>query len=138
SANIANLGTQDLNGSFAAAIFTAQGEFVDYVEIGSSLNLPPAYYTSRAFTSQGITGMLPGSYLVGIYYREGSGNWVAVGNGNFSNFVSVNVYEQQGDIRLYAALQANPNPVVQGANCTVNFNVANYNQYYAFNGLFSV
>lgn len=138
SADIVNLGNQNLNGSFAAAIFTEQGEFVDYVQIGNSLTLPPAYYTSRTFTSQGMTAMLPGTYIVGIYYREGTGNWVAVGNGNYNNFISFNVYEQQGNIRLYAALQANPNPVVQGANCTVNFNIANFNQSYAFNGLFSV
>lgn len=138
SVDIANGGTGPLNGSFAAAVFNSDNQFIDWVQTINSVTLTNGYYSSRVFSTSGLSSLVPGAYKLGIYYREGSGEWKAAGDGSYTNFVSFNVVGAQGDIRLYAAIVPTPNPIETGKSFKVDFNIANYNQNYAFQGVVSV
>lgn len=138
SVDIANGGTGPLNGSFAAAVFNADNQFIDWVEIQNSVSLNNGYYSSRVFSTNGLSSLVPGAYKLGIYYREGTGEWKVAGDGSYSNFVTFNVAGAQGDIRLYAAIVPTPNPIQTGKSFKVDFNIANYNQNYSFEGVVSV
>ncbi|MBW6459829.1 MAG: thiol protease/hemagglutinin PrtT [Bacteroidales bacterium] len=129
STNIWNAGTITFNGDYCAAIFDAQWNFVDFVEIKYGWSLPANYiYTNGiTFSNSGLLTMLPGSYYVGIYYRPTGENWIYVGdNGNYTNFVEMTVY-YYSDIELNSTITVSPNPadLIQGQPISVNVNVRN-------------
>ncbi len=138
SVDIANGGTSAFNGSFGAAVYSSDNQFVAWVETVNNVSLSNGYYSSRTFSTNGLNSLVPGSYQMGVYYKETGGQWVAIGNGNYSNFVTFNVVGAQGNIRLYAPITTNPQVIQKGKPFSVEFNIANYSTSMAFNGIVSV
>lgn len=136
--DIANLGTTAITGDFGAAVFNSAYEFIDFVEIISNATIQPNMYGTATFSTNGMSSLVPGAYVLGIYFMEPGGDWAAVGNGNYSNFLSFNVVGEQGDIRLYAAVDIDPNPVKQDQSLAIHFDMANYNQFETFTGTVSI
>ncbi len=128
--DLVNYGTGTFNGDYCAAIFDDQNNFVDYVQIltQQSIGGNTHYTNGLTFTATNpIYGMVPGIYSVGIFYRPAGGNWVAVpGNGNYSNFVQVNVVNNN-DIRLYSPISVTSGTVLtQGQTAFVDVDIANF------------
>jgi len=100
--DVANWSSTTFNGDWTAAIFDENYNFVDYVDIlsGYSLQGNSHYTNGLDFSSSGMINLLPGSYYVGIFYRPTGGNWIAVGDGSYSNFINFEV-EYSNDIELY-------------------------------------
>jgi len=128
SANVYNKGTTDFSGSYAAAIFDSDGVFVDFVETKDNQSLAAGYvYTNPlSFTNTGLLSVLPGKYIIGIYYKSGTGNWkvVADNNGN-SNWINMDVVNNN-DMYLYADFNiTNGSNLKQGQSMKVTIDVAN-------------
>lgn len=128
STNIANLGTNNFAGDYCAAIFDEDLNFIDYVEIKTGFVLEAGFtYTNNlTFTTQGLFSMVPGTYIIGIFYRPNGGDWVvAADNGNFTNgFTQFVVFSSS--IEMFSDIVTNPFPdYIQGASASANLNLIN-------------
>jgi hypothetical protein len=138
--NIVNKGTNTFNGDYCAAVFDNSGNFVDYIEIKTGYSLQSGYVYSNNlnFSTNGILGMLPGKFYVGIFYRTTGGNWQIVSdNGAYTNLIEINIVNPN-DIELNSAIAISPsNELTKGQSASVNFNIVNdgsstfYGQYQA-------
>lgn len=126
--NILNDGTNSFSGDFCAAIFDANSNFIDYVEINSGLSLPSGYTYNNGitFSTTGMFNLLPGSYTIGIYYRPTGGNWIMVEDDWFySNYEQITVVNPN-DLELNSDIVvANGTTVTQGQSLSVNLNILN-------------
>lgn len=126
--NIANNGTNTFSGDYCAAAFDDNGNFVDYIETltGYSLESGFVYTDGLTFSTDGIFGMVPGSYNIGIFYRPNGGNWIQVADdGAYYNMPEVTVFNPN-DIALNSSITVSPGgSLVQGAQASVNLNIVN-------------
>lgn len=98
---IANNGSSNFSGEFAAYVFDNNMNAIDNVNIISG-SLSSGYYNTYTFSTSGMSTLLPGSYFIGIYYRPSGEEWVQVGDGNYSNMIPFTV-ANESDIELYSA-----------------------------------
>jgi hypothetical protein len=127
STNIANYGKGEFNGDYSAAIFDINYNFIDFVEIKLSNNLPSQYATDNlSFSTTGIFGMLPGTYFIGIFYKPVGGNWeIVADNSNYINLQQLTVINPS-DIELNSSLSVSPSTTLtKGKSASVNFNIIN-------------
>jgi len=126
--NISNNGNNTFSGDFCAAVFDADNNFVDYVEIKTGYTLQGgfAYTNNLVFSTTGIFGMLPGTYYVGVFYRSTGGNWVIVANnGSYTNMRQMTVINPN-DIELNSSMTVTPGTTLtQGQSASVNLNIVN-------------
>jgi Peptidase C10 family/Spi protease inhibitor/Secretion system C-terminal sorting domain len=99
--DIANYGSETFSGDFSAAIFDKDYVFVEFAEVIEGNSLDGGFYNSFDFSSEGSLNFLPGDYYAGIYYRPIGENWMAVGDGAYSNLLEFKVY-YSSDIELYS------------------------------------
>jgi hypothetical protein len=129
STNVINSGTTTFNGDFCAAAFDATtGTFICFVDSVMTTSLPVGYtFTSGlTFSTTGLIALLPGSYVIGVYYRVAGGSWVAVSNaGAYTNFEPLDVVNHNY-MELTAAMSPTPATFVQGAAGSVTLNLGNY------------
>ncbi len=142
--NVANFGTSSANnfsGDYTAALFNSSNQFVAYVETktGFTLNYNSYYINPLVFTTSSISALTPGTYTIGIYYKAtGATQWSAFANGNYQNFITVQVEgNSTNNLKLYAAITTTPAVIVRNQTFTVQFDIANYATS-AFNGEVSV
>ncbi|HNQ67845.1 MAG TPA: C10 family peptidase [Bacteroidales bacterium] len=130
NADVTNSGTGNFSGDYCAALFTASGDFIDYVQTlsaGSNPLLPGYHYTGGlTFSSSGILAV-PGSYKIGIFYKNSDENWELAGNASYTNPISVTINSPTNYIQLYSDLNVTPNTFVHGQSASVNFNILNNN-----------
>jgi hypothetical protein len=128
STNIANNGTSKFEGDYCAAIFDADYNFLDYIEIktGYTLQSGYAYTNDLVFSTTGIFGMLPGTYYAGVFYKPTGGNWVIVANnGSYTNLSQIQVVNPN-DIELNSSLVLNPGIILtKEQSASINFNIVN-------------
>ncbi len=126
--NIANYGTSNFSGDYAAAVFDNNLTFVDFVQVrtGFSLEAGFTYQNNLTFGNTGSFAMLPGAYFVGIFYRPTGGNWVLVGDqGGFTNLRPLTVVNPS-NIELNSAMSVTPgSTLTQGQAMSVNLNLRN-------------
>lgn len=125
--NIGNSSTSTFNGDLCAALFDSDGDFVDFVQIGTgfTLNSGSTFSSNITFSNAGSFSFLPGAYTVGVFYRPTGGNWIAVGNNSsYTNFVALNIINPS-NIETYSTITPTPTTFTQGQAASVNFNVAN-------------
>jgi hypothetical protein len=80
------------------------------------------------FSTTGLAELTPGQYTIGVYYKPtGGSNWVAFADGNYNNFVTVDVEgNNTNKLKLYAAVTTNPTVIVRNKTFTVDFDIANF------------
>lgn len=126
-----NTSSKSFSGDYCAALFAADGTFIDYIQIAStgSNPLPPGYhYTDGVtFSSTGIPAAAPGDYSIVIYYRPTGGNWLLAGNTSYQNPVNVTIEGYWNGIELYSEIQPSPSIFVQGQSASVTVDL--YNDY---------
>ncbi|PLX08480.1 MAG: hypothetical protein C0596_06380 [Marinilabiliales bacterium] len=124
--DVTNAGTNNFSGDYCAALFTASGNFIDYIQIlsaGSSPLQPGYHYTNGlTFSNSGIL-TVPDNYKVGIFYRDPNENWTLAGNSSYTNPINVTINSPANNIQLYSAID--PSTFVQGQSASVNFNLIN-------------
>ena len=129
--DIANMATTgSFTGDFCAAIFDNNQAFVDFVEIKSNMTLPAqSHYTNGVtFSNAGLFTMLPGAYVIAVYYRTGGGNWILLpdGSGSNTNVIQVNVINPN-DMEMYAPMTVTPGTtLIKGQQVSVHLDVANF------------
>lgn len=140
STNIWNDGSNKFSGDYCAAIFDAQSNFIDYVEIKTDMSLGAGniYKNGITFSNSGLLTMLPGTYNIGIYYKPTGGNWISVAeSGSYSNFIKMTVY-YYNDIEVNSAMVVTPTAtdLINGQSASVNVNIKNDGDY-TFYGTYS-
>jgi hypothetical protein len=132
TADVINSGNASFSGDYCAALFTSAGNFVDYIEIistGSSPLQPGYHYTGGLTFTYSGTLTVPGTYIIGIYYRPTDGNWYLAGNTSFANPVYAAISGPANYLQQYSAIVATPLSFVQGQPASVNVNLYNTGNY---------
>lgn len=140
SCNVANYGSGDFSGNFLAALFDANGDYVTDIEELSNYQLGSMkYYTNGISFNKSTLAVSAGTYSVGIFYKESSGNWQLMDAGNYSNPVSITVTTSSTStgLALYDSIQVSPNPIAVGKAISVYVDFANYDQTNDFYGDFA-
>lgn len=133
TANFANYGenaTNNFTGDIAAAIFNSSNQFISYIEIKTdyTLNYNNYYTNPIEFTTNNITALTPGVYTIGVYYKPtGTQQWIAFANGNYQNFISIEVKgNDTNPLKLYAAIETTPSIITRNQTFEIKFDVANF------------
>ena len=125
TASIGNWSDAAFNGSFCAAAFDADGNFIDFIDI-ESCNLQGGYYRAFEFTTTGNMVFVPGQYQVALFYTTDNENWTIVDNGNYDNYGTFEIYYYD-DVETYSdfSILSNNGRLVQGSTASVKVDVAN-------------
>ncbi|OQX79975.1 MAG: hypothetical protein B6D61_02760, partial [Bacteroidetes bacterium 4484_249] len=125
SVDIGNFDDSDFSGSLSAVLFNSEGEFVDFIQELTGINITSGYYDSYTFHTDGMLAV-PGEYYVGIYYKPNGGDWAIIGPGDYSNYVSVNIVGPDNTMQMYSDISISVTPIVSNESFTVTFDIANY------------
>ena len=125
TASIGNWGDATFNGSFCAAAFDADGNFIDFIDV-KSCNLQGGYYQDFEFTTTGNMVFVPGQYQVALFQKTSDEDWTIVDDGNYNNYGTFEIYYYD-DIETYSdfAIVSNNGRLIQGSTAKVNVDVAN-------------
>lgn len=123
---LANYGNSNFNGQLGLALFDQYGDFVEFVDVFDG-SLDAQKYSNAWFDSEGIAAY-PGWYYWGIYYKPTDGNWMALADGDYENFIAAEVISPfaDTDIKLYDSILTTPNPLVVGGEYRIDTKIANY------------
>ena len=126
AASIGNWGEATFSGSFCAAAFDDDGNFIDFIDM-ESVNLQGGYYRNFEFSTTGNMVFAPGQYLVALFYKTaGDEDWTIIDDGNYDNFASFEIYYYD-DLETYSdfTILSNNGRLIQGSTARVNVDVAN-------------
>ena len=139
NADVINSTTVDFSGEYCAALFSASGNFVNYIQIittgGTPLQPGNFYPGGLNFTSPAFIAA-PGNYSVGIYFKPNGGNWQLAGNATYANPVNVTITGPVNALEVYSNIIVTPSTLVQGQAASVNVNFKNTGAFTYF-GTFS-
>ncbi len=139
STTIANYGAGTFSGDYCAAVFDANGVFIDYVQTMTGQSLPSLYQSGTVtFSNAGLFSMIPGTYTLQVFHRPAGGNWTIVGDdGAFVNSTTITVINPN-DMELYAPITvAGGNTITENDAVSVNLNIANMG-FTDFNGTYDL
>ncbi|MBM2816152.1 MAG: Peptidase family protein [Ignavibacteria bacterium] len=125
--NFINNGTNTFVGDFCAAVFDASNNFIDYIDIKQNWSLSGGNIYSKdiIFSTNGLLSMLPGNYIIGIYFRPTGGNWSLVSStSQYQNYCQIKVINSS-DIVLYSLITVSPQTLIKGQTAFVNLNLQN-------------
>jgi len=126
SANITNINSNSHNfmGDFCVEVFDSSNNLIDSSNIdGQSLNV--SQNTGNiSFTVPAIASLLPGVYMVQVFYRPNGGSWSIVVNNGYSNQAQVKIYWSNA-LELSAPIVISPKVPTQNNSITVKLNVKN-------------
>lgn len=124
NATIANTGSTNFTGDFAAAIFNSNGVFVDFIQEFTGQTAQAGFYYNVPFTVNSLD-VVPGTYLVGIFYKNGSNNYSLVNPGSYANPVSITVTGPANSIQMYSNSTVAPTTPAVNQSFTVSTQIAN-------------
>ncbi len=124
-ATIANGGTSDFTGDFAAAIFNNNGVFVDFIQEFTNQTAQAGMYYNVTFTMNQLSAV-PGNYIIGIFYKNGSNNYSLINPNSFVNPVSITVTGTYNDIQMYSAGSVSPATPKVNQPFSIGVDIANY------------
>lgn len=132
-ADIANLGSSDFTGDFAAALFNSDGVFVQYIQEFTGATAQAGYHYNTTFTANPLE-LIPGTYYIGVYYKNGSNNYSLIDEATFSNPVSITVTGPANQIEMYSNTTVTPSTIVKNASFDItnqiwNNSVSNFTGY---------
>jgi hypothetical protein len=132
NADFYNAGQSSFSGDYCAAIFDSDGIFIDYVQIltAASNPLPAGYHYTGGltFTNDGLP-TVPGTYIIGVYFRETGGEWILAESSTYYNPVSIDINSPYNPLEQYSEIVVTPSTLVQGQSASVNVNFYNSNSY---------
>ena len=125
TASIGNWGDATFNGSFCAAAFDADGNFIDFIDV-ESCNLQGGYYMDFEFTTTENMVFVPGQYQVALFRKTNNEDWTIVDDGNYNNYGTFEIYYYD-DIETYSNFNivSNNGRLIQGSTAKINVDVAN-------------
>ena len=125
TASIGNWGETAFSGSFCAAAFDADGNFIDFIDI-KSVNLQGGFYNDYEFTTTGNIVFVPGQYQVALFYKTNEGDWTIIDDGNYNNLAAFQIYYED-DIETYSdfTILSDNGQLIQGSTARINVDLAN-------------
>ena len=125
TASVGNWGDATFSGSFCAAGFDADGNFIDFIN-KESFDLDGGYYRNFEFTTSGNMVFVPGQYQVALFCKTGNGDWKIIDDGNYNNYGTFRIYYYD-DLETYSdfTILSNNGRLVQGSTARVKVDVAN-------------
>lgn len=125
TASIGNWGEAAFSGSFCAAAFDADGNFIDFIDT-KSVNLQGGFYNDYEFTTTGNIVFVPGQYQVALFYKTNEGDWTIIDDGNYNNIGTFQIYYED-DIETYSdfTILSDNGQLIQGSTARVNVDLAN-------------
>lgn len=133
--DIANLGNQNVTGDIAAAIFTLDGTFLDFVDELSG-TLENGFFYTLTFENEGLPTS-PGEYQLGFFYRPTNGQYTLIPAGDYANPVTFEIEGPANDISLYSAITPSPGLITVNQPFTITVDYANFG-FSDYSGDFSV
>lgn len=124
NADIANAGSSNFTGDFAAALFDVNGAYVTTIQeyTGQTANAGMHYQVSF---STGQLSLIPGTYIIGIYYKNGTNNYSLVSPSSFNNPVSITVTAPYSDIQMASTSTITPQPIVKNQAVAIATQIGN-------------
>lgn len=94
--NIVNNGATNFSGNYVVALYKSTGEFVSIVEEKTGMSLSAGFTYTNPLTFTGTstlsTSLDAGGYLIAAWFKPTAAtDYILMGNGSFTNPVSVNV-----------------------------------------------
>ncbi|HLP51847.1 MAG TPA: T9SS type A sorting domain-containing protein, partial [Chitinophagales bacterium] len=134
-ADIANNGSTNFTGDFAAAIFDNNGVFIQFVQEFPNETAQAGFHYQVTFSTNQLQ-LIPGTYYIGLYYKNGSNNYSLINPGSFFNPVTITVTGPYSDIQMTNNTTTTPATIVKNAAITINTGMGNAGVS-AFNGWLS-
>jgi hypothetical protein len=122
---IVNTGSTNFTGNYAAALFTSDGVFVDFIQEYTNQTMQAGYYYNVPFSMSSLN-VVPGVYQIGIFFKNGSNNYSLVDPATFYNPVTITVTGPTNNIQMYSGSTVNPTTIVKGQSFTISNQIANY------------
>ncbi len=125
TASIGNWGDATFSGSFGAAAFDADGNFIDFID-QKTYDLDGGYYHTFEFSTSSNMVFVPGQYQVALFSRTSDEDWTIIDNGSYNNYATFEIYYND-DIETYSDFNilSNSGRLVQGSTARVKVDVAN-------------
>ena len=125
TASVGNWGETAFSGSFCAAAFDADGNFIDFIDT-KSVNLQGGFYNDYEFTTTGNIVFVPGQYQVALFYKTNEGDWTIIDDGNYNNLGTFQIYYED-DIETYSdfTILSDNGQLIQGSTARINVDLAN-------------
>ncbi len=133
--DIANFEQENFSGSLAAVLFNSDGDFVDFIQELDGVTLEALNAYTVPFESDGLLAT-PGDYYIGIYYKPTGGEYLIIGEGEYSNYAATSIVGPPNDLQMYSAMAIDPQPIVSGEPFEIVFDIANFGSN-DFSGLVS-
>ncbi|MCB0638518.1 MAG: C10 family peptidase, partial [Lewinella sp.] len=122
--DIANLGSEPVTGDIAAAIFTQDGTFLDFIDTQSG-TLDNGFFYSLSFTNEGLPTS-PGTYQMAFFFRPTGGEYTLIPPGDYANPLNFEIEGPDNDITLYSTIQPNPAVLTVNEPFTITIDYANF------------
>lgn len=123
-ADIANTGSSNFTGDFAAAIFDSKGVFIQMIQEFTNETAQAGYHYNVTFTESQLN-LIPGLYYIGVYYKNSSTNYSLINESSFYNPVSITVTGPFNSIQMAGNTILTPATFTTGQAATVATQIGN-------------
>ncbi len=125
TASIGNWGDATFSGSFGAAAFDADGNFIDFID-QKTYDLDGGYYHTFEFSTSSNMVFVPGQYQVALFSKTNDEDWTIIDNGSYNNYATFEIYYND-DIETYSEFNilSDNGRLIQGSTAKISVDVAN-------------
>ncbi|OJV26804.1 MAG: hypothetical protein BGO32_08105 [Bacteroidetes bacterium 37-13] len=123
-ADIANSGSTNFTGNFAAAIFDHNGVFVRIIQEYTNQTAQAGYHYQVSFTDNNLD-VIPGTYYLGIYYKNSTFDYSLINQNTFNNPVTFTVTGPANNIQMAGNTTLNPTAFTKGQAASVQAQIGN-------------
>ena len=124
NADIANNGATAFTGDFAAALFNSDGVFAGFVQEFTNQTAQAGFHYPVSFTVNPLN-LIPGTYILGIYYKNGSNNYSLVSPGSYNNPVTVTITTNYSDVQMAGGSTVTPTVIIKGQAVSIVAQIGN-------------
>lgn len=122
--DISNSGSTNFTGDFAAAIFDHNGVFVRIIQEYTNQTAQAGYHYQVTFTDNNLD-VIPGTYYLGIYYKNSSFDYSLINQSTFYNPVTFTVTGPSNNIQMAGNTTLNPTVFTKGQSASVQAQIGN-------------
>ncbi|WP_300672169.1 thiol protease/hemagglutinin PrtT [Soonwooa sp.] len=125
--DMVNYGTASFDGSYGAAIYDSNNNFIDFLEVKTATTLMPFYYqTGIKFNKTSSTTLMPGDYFASILSRANNDGWKFIEPRSYSNKVPFKI-KHSADIETNSAFSITNNngKLLRGEPVSINVDITN-------------
>lgn len=134
SGNVKNSTNATFDGKIAAVLFNYDGLFVTFIDsLDVKLNANQSLQSGFTLGTTGLAAAAPGEYLIAIFSKTATSNWIPVEDGSYSNIAEFTVNSADVPLKLWDSIQVYQNSIdvtktiIDGTKgLTVKYDVGNF------------